>query len=58
MNTEAPFTPDGFVIVDLDTNEPFDFIASTYDGSMRERVERGLLMRVDLDRFYVADQRP
>lgn len=47
---------DGFVITTYDGDE-VDFIACDKNGSMRERVERGLAMRVDLDRFIFADTR-
>jgi hypothetical protein len=46
---------DGFVIRDFDGNE-VHFIACTYDGSVRERVERGLLMKTR-DDLIVADTR-
>jgi hypothetical protein len=48
---------DGFVIYKLDTGEETDFIACTKDGRMRERVEEGLAMRIDLERFYFGDTR-
>lgn len=59
MSTKAImlFEIDGFVIYEQETGSPVDLIASTKDGSMRERVERGLVMRVDCDRFYVTDTR-
>lgn len=47
---------DGFVIHTYD-GEEVDFIACTYDGRMRDRVEEGLAMRVDLDRFTFSDTR-
>lgn len=52
-----PFQPDGFVIVNLADETLIDFIACTKDEPSRERVERGLAMKVDLDRFYFFDTR-
>lgn len=48
---------DGFVIRSLDTNEEVDFVSCTYDEPVRERVERGMFMRIDLSRFYMFDTR-
>jgi hypothetical protein len=47
---------DGFVISTYEGQE-VDFIPCTKDGRMRETVERGLAMRVDLGRFTFADTR-
>jgi len=52
-----PFEIDGFVIYEQESGQPIDFIACTKDEPSRERVERGLAMRVDLDRFYMGDTR-
>lgn len=49
-------TRDGFVIQTYD-GEEIDFIACEYDDRMRQRVERGLYLRVDLDRFTIQDTR-
>lgn len=60
MRTQAAvesFKPDGFVIVEQESGEPIAFIPSNKDGRMRERVEDGLAMRIDLDRFYFFDTR-
>lgn len=51
------FCVDGFVIIEHKTGEPVGFVASTKTGRMRERVEDGLLMRVDYERFSVYDTR-
>lgn len=48
---------DGFIIRDRTNGEEADFIACTMDGRMREKVENGLLLRVDFQRFYVDDTR-
>lgn len=48
---------DGFIIRELESGEEINFIASDYDGRMREKVEVGLFHRVDLDRYFVEDTR-
>jgi hypothetical protein len=53
-----PFRPMGFVIADWDTDEVIDFVACTKQGRMREKVERGLFQRVDLNRFRIDDTHP
>lgn len=55
--TVQPFRPDGFIIVRHDADEPCDFIDCTKNGHMRDKVEDGLLMRVDFERFYAFDSR-
>lgn len=48
---------DGFVICEDATGAERDFIPCDKGGSARERVERGLAMRVDLNRFFFFDTR-
>ena len=47
---------DGFIIEDYD-GEEIAFIACDYDGRMREKVEDGLVRRVDFERFTFRDTR-
>lgn len=55
--SSAQESRDGFAIYDLKTGEELDFVACSKDGRMREKVEMGLAMRVDLDRFCFGDTR-
>jgi hypothetical protein len=48
---------DGFVIRSHEDGSEIDFIACTKDGRMRDKVEMGLLMRVDPECFYFEDTR-
>lgn len=48
---------DGFRICKQEDGTEIDFVACERSGSMREKVEMGLLRRVDTERFYVADTR-
>lgn len=48
---------DGFSVRAIEDGKEVDFIRCEKDGRLRERVERGLLMRIDAERFYVADTR-
>ena len=48
---------DGFVIYSQEDGSEVDFIPCTKDGRMREKVDMGLLMRVDVERFYFRDTR-
>ena len=48
---------DGFVIREIATGEEAGFIACDKDDRPREKVEMGLLRRVDTDRHFVADTR-
>ncbi len=50
-------TRDGFVIRENETGKEVDFIACDKDWRMREKVEDGLLMRVDFERFHFEDTR-
>ena len=45
-----------FVVVDLETAEEIDRVACQYpvESSMWEKVERGLLMKVNTDRYFVG----
>ena len=47
---------DGFII-ETHEGEEIAFIACTRDGRMRERVERGLELKVDPERFTFRDTR-
>lgn len=53
----TPFEIDGFVICDQETGEPIDLIACSKNEPSRERVEHGLAMRIDFERFYFFDTR-
>jgi hypothetical protein len=48
---------DGFVIRSLEDRKEVRFIKCERDGRMRERAEDGLLMKVDLERFFIEDTR-
>lgn len=48
---------DGFAIHSIETGEEIHFTPCTKDGGRRDKVEHGLLLRVDFDRFYVRDTR-
>ncbi len=48
---------DGFEVVSIESGEVVDFIACSYDERRRERVERGVLLNMDRDRFFVRDTR-
>lgn len=50
-------TRDGFEVVRQDTGEVIHFFPCNANDSRRERVERGCLRKVDLDRFFVRDTR-
>lgn len=56
-NTDDKKKQDGFEVVDINTREIVHFVACTYDGSQREKIEMGLLRKTDTDRFFVRDTR-
>lgn len=48
---------DGFVVRELETGRELGFIPCSHDGRMREKVETGLILRIDSERSYVEDTR-